>query len=265
MRNLAPILLLLAACATNTTTDPVAARLEHSPRHNEWVRVERGARTIHAYVAYPEVSGKAPAVVVIHENRGLTDWERSVADKLAENGFIAIAPDLLSGMGPNGGRASDFPSQDAAREAIGQLPPDQVLADLNRIADYVKALPAASGKLSVGGFCWGGSRTWGLANSRNDLSGAYPFYGTGPQEASGVANITAPVFAFYGGNDARVNATIPKTEELMRAAGKRFEPVIYDGAGHAFMRLGMQPDTNEANKKAHDQAWARWISLLRSH
>ena len=265
MRKLAPLFLLVAACATSTTTDPVAARLENSPRHNEWVQIQRDARTIHAYVAYPEVSTKAAAVIVIHENRGLTDWERSVADKLAENGFIAIAPDLLSGMGPNGGRASDFPTQDAAREAIGKLPPEQVLADLNRVGDYVKSLPAASGRLSVGGFCWGGGKTWALANSRSDLSGAYVFYGTGPQDAAGVANITAPVFGFYGGNDARVNATIPKTEELMRAAGKTFEPVIYDGAGHAFMRLGGQPDTNEANKKAHDEAWTRWVSLLRSH
>jgi carboxymethylenebutenolidase len=264
MRNLAAILLLLTACAT-TTPDPVADRLEHSPRHNEWIQIQRDSRTIHAYVAYPQVSAKAPAVIVIHENRGLTDWERSVADKLAESGFIAIAPDLLSGMGPSGGRASDFPSQDAAREAIGKLPPDQVLADLNRVGDYVKSLPAASGELSVGGFCWGGGKTWALANSRRDLSGAYVFYGTGPQDESGVTNIIAPVFGFYGGSDARVNATIPKTEELMRAAGKRFEPVIYDGAGHAFMRLGMQPDANEANRKAHDQAWVRWISLLRSH
>ena len=265
MRNIAPILLLLTACATAPATDPVTDRLEQTPRHNEWVQIARDGRTIHAYVAYPQVSTKAPAVIVIHENRGLTDWERSVADKLAENGFIAIAPDLLSGAGPNGGRASDFPSQDAAREAIGKLPPEQVLADLNRVGDYVKSLPAASGKLSVGGFCWGGGKTWALANSRNDLSGAYVFYGTGPQEASGGANISAPVFGFYGGNDARVNATIPRSEELMRAAGKRFEPVIYDGAGHAFMRLGMQPDTNEANKRAHDEAWTRWISLLRAH
>src|SRR5688572_5241067 len=149
MRKFALLALLAAACTTNMNTNPAAARLEQTPRHNEWVQIQRDARTIHAYVAYPQVSTKAPAVIVIHENRGLTDWERSVADRLAENGFIAIAPDLLSGMGPNGGRASDFPSQDAAREAIGKLPNEQVMADLDSVAQYVKTLPAASGKLSV--------------------------------------------------------------------------------------------------------------------
>src|SRR5688572_19356288 len=225
MRTIAPILLLLTACATTPATDPVTDRLEHSPRHNECVQIARDARTVHAYVAYPEVSAKAPAIIVIHENRGLTDWERSVADKLAENGYIAIAPDMLSGMAPNGGRASDFPSQDAAREAIGKLPAAQVMADLNAAANYVKALPAASGTLSVGGFCWGGGRTWQVANQRQDLAAAYPFYGPPPQDSSGVAGIRAPVFAFYGGNDARINAMVPKAEELMREAGKRFEPV----------------------------------------
>lgn len=254
--------LFSVACASQMT-DPAADRLEKTPRHNEWVQIQHGARTLHAYVAYPEVSMKAPAVLVIHENRGLTDFERSVADKLAENGYIAIAPDMLSGMAPNGGRASDFPSQDAAREAIGKLPPAQVMADLNAAADYVKALPAANGTLSVGGFCWGGGRTWQVANQRQDLAGAYPFYGPPPQDSSGIAGIRAPVFAFYGGNDARINAMVPKTEELMREAGKRFEPVTYEGAGHGFMRAGMGADPADPNRRAHDQAWARWLELLK--
>ena len=266
MRRLITIAALLStvSCTTTATTDPAAQRLESTPRHNEWVQVQNGSRTVHTYVAYPQASTKAPAVIVIHENRGLTDWERSVADKLAENGFIALAPDMLSGAAPNGGRTSDFSTQDAAREAIGKLPPSQVMTDLHAVANYAKGLPSASGTLHVGGFCWGGARTWLFANDRQDLSGAYVFYGTGPQEESGVARITAPVFGFYGGNDARVNATIPRTEELIRAAGKRFEPAIYEAAGHAFMRLGEAADASEANRRAHDQAWARWLQLLRS-
>ena len=263
-------LLLSMGCAANTaqphTAAPRAAseRLESTPRHNEWVVVTREWRRIQTYVAYPEVSSKAPAIVIIHENRGLTDWERSVADRLAENGFIALAPDMLSGMAPNGGRASDFASLDAAREAIGKLPHAQVMADLHAVADYAKRLPAADGTLRVGGFCWGGARTWLFANERRDLTGAYVFYGTGPQEASAVAGITAPVYGFYGGNDARVNATIPTTEELMKAAGKTFDYVIYPGAGHAFMRSGAQADATPENKSAHDGAWARWLKLLKS-
>lgn len=245
------LLILAFGCATN---DPVSQRLEMTPRHNEWVQVTRDGRAIATYVAYPEVSTKAPAVIVIHENRGLTDWERSVADRLAENGFIALAPNMLSGI--------EVSSPDEARQAIGKLPPEQVMADLHAVADYAKQIPAANGTLYVGGFCWGGARTWMFANERRDLAGAHVFYGTGPQESAGVAGIAAPVYGFYGGNDARVNATIPRTEELMRAAGKPFDPVVYEGAGHAFMRTGMQPDASDANRIARDQAWERWLRLL---
>jgi carboxymethylenebutenolidase len=252
-------LILLAGCATQDA----ARRLETTPRHDEWVQITRNGRVVHAFVSYPQVAGKAPAVVVIHENRGLTDWVRRVADQLAEQGYIAIAPDLLSGMAPKGGRTVDFPSEDAAREAISKLPPAQVMADLQGAADYVTHLPAASGTLYVAGFCWGGARTWELANQRRDLAGAFVFYGTGPQEPEGLAGITAPVFGFYGGDDARVNATIVRTQDLMRAAGKRFEPLIYDGAGHAFMRLGEEPNASPANRRARDQAWVRWLTILR--
>jgi carboxymethylenebutenolidase len=257
------VILLLASVVVGCAAAPATNRLETTPRHNEWVMIERDGRTIHTWVAYPEVSTKAPAVILIHENRGLTEWERSVADKLAENGYIALAPDMLSGMAPNGGRASDFASLDAAREAIGKLPPAQVMADLHAVADYAKKIPAADGTIRVGGFCWGGARTWLFANDRKDLRAAFVFYGTGPQEASGVAGITAPVYGFYGGNDARVNATIPKSEELMKAAGKTFDYVIYPGAGHAFMRWGAQAEASPENKKAHDESWARWLQLLR--
>src|SRR5215211_4956743 len=204
---------------------PAAKRLEMTPRHDEWVRIDRDGRILHAYLTYPEVSHRAPAIVVIHENRGLTGWVRSVADRFSENGFIAIAPDLLSGVAPGGGRTSDFPSQDAAREAISALPVVQVMSDLQASADYVTKLPAADGTLRLVGFCWGGARTFDFANVRNGLVAAFVFYGTGPQDEQAVHGISAPVFGFYGGADARVNATIPRTEELMSAAGKVFKPV----------------------------------------
>lgn len=252
---------LLAACAT---PDAATRRLETTPRHDEWVQITRDGRVVHAYLSYPQTSQRAPAVVVVHENRGLTDWVRGVADNLAERGYIAIAPDLLSGMAPKGGRTSDFPSQDAAREAISRLPPAQVMADLHAAADHVRHLPAASGKLFVAGFCWGGARSFEFANQRRDLAAAFPFYGAGPQDRAGIDGITAPVFGFYGGEDARVNATLVQTQDLMRAAAKRFEPVIYDGAGHAFMRLGEEPGASAANRTARDQAWVRWLTLLSS-
>jgi len=253
---------LALASTSLSAQDFVKQRLETSPRHHEWVAVKYGDRAVHSFLVFPEVKNKALAVVVIHENRGLTDWVRSVADQLAEAGYIAIAPDLLSGMAPGGGKTSDFPDGDAAREAISKVTPEQANADLNAIADYVAKLPAANGKVAVAGFCWGGRQSFRFATNRPSLAAAFVFYGNGP-DSSDVAKIKSPVYGFYGGNDARINATIPKTAELMKQAGKRFEPVIYDGAGHGFMRAGEEPDANEANKKAREQAWERWKNLLK--
>jgi len=243
--------------------EPLTDRLEQSPRHQEWVVVRQGDRSVHSFLVFPEVQDKVPAVVVIHENRGLTDWVRSVADQLAEAGYIAIAPDLLSGMGPGGGKTSDFLSGDAAREAIYALPPEQVTADLNAVADYVAQLPASNGKVAVAGFCWGGGQAFDFATQRSDLAAAFVFYGRGPDSQDTVARIQSPVYGFYGGSDARVNATVPPTAALMKEAGKTFEPVTYEGAGHGFMRAGEAPDASEANKKAREEAWCRWKILLK--
>ena len=263
MKNLltASILLTSAACATAPTSGPIAS-LDATPRHHEWVTISGGDRPLHAYVVWPQRSDPAPAVLVIHENRGLTDWVRTVADRLAAEGYLAIAPDLLSGRAPGGGRTKDFPTEDAAREAIYALDGAAVLRDLENVAEWIRNRPGARGELYVGGFCWGGAQTFRFANAYPRISGAFVFYGTGPDEPTEVASIATPVYGFYGGNDERVNATIPRTAELMRAAGKRFEPVIYPGAGHAFMRLGEQPDASEANRRAREQAWQRWLTIL---
>jgi len=236
--------------------------LEKSPRHGEWVTLKHDNRNVQAFVVYPEVKGKAPAVVVIHEIFGLTDWVRTVADKLAAAGYIAIAPDLLSGLGPNGKGSSDFASSQDAMKAVSGLDPDTVTSDLNAAADYVKKLPASNGKLAVGGFCWGGSQTFRFATNRHDLSGAFVFYGSGPKD---VTSINAPVYGFYAGDDARIGATLPDMQTAMKQAGKKYDPVTYDGAKHGFMRAGEDPaNTIDANKKAHDEAWQRWLSLLKS-
>ena len=198
---------------------------------------------------------------VIHEIFGLTDWIEDLADQLAEAGYLAVAPDLLSGMGPNGGRTTDFPAGRVG-EAIGKLDPNQITADLNAAADYALKLPAANGKLYVSGFCWGGGQSFRFATNRPDLAAAFVFYGP-PQQKEAMARIKAPVYGFYGGNDARINATLPATQEQMKETGKTFDPVIYEGAGHGFMRAGEAPDANDANRKARTEAWARWKSLLK--
>ncbi len=186
-----------------------------------------------------------------------------MADQLAEAGYIAIAPDLLSGMAPNGGGTEDFGSGDAVRKAIMSLKPDQVTADLNAATEYVTKLPACNGKVAVCGFCWGGGQTFRYATNNKDIKAAFVFYGPAPEKEADIARIKCPVHGFYGGNDMRINAGIPKATELMKAAGKTYEPVTYDGAGHGFMRAGEAPDANAANKKARDEAWARWKELLK--
>ncbi|HEX4308376.1 MAG TPA: dienelactone hydrolase family protein [Acidobacteriaceae bacterium] len=240
--------------------DWAKTRLEASPRHREYVALKHDARTVQALVVYPEVKEKAPVVVMIHEIFGLSDWAKEMADELAGEGFIVIAPDLLSGYGPNGGGSDAYAGQDERVKAVSALDPAGVLADLDAAADYGKKLPASNGKLAVAGFCWGGGKSFAFAAHRIDLSAAFVFYGTAPAD---VTPIVAPVYGFYAGNDARIGATIPATTDAMKAAGKVYDPVTYDGAGHGFMRAGEDPgNTNAANKTARDQAFARLTKLL---
>lgn len=254
----------LAFLAANISAqDWAKARLEKSPRHIEWVNVKNGERTIKSSIAFPEVKDKATAVVVIHEIFGLTDWVRSVTDQLAEAGYIAIAPDLLSGMAPGGGGSAELGGPDGVRGVIGKLPPDQITKDLDAVVDYVAKLPSCNGKVAVIGFCWGGGQAFRFATNNKDIKAAMAFYGTGPESEADVKKIAAPVYGFYGGNDNRVNATIPASEKLMKAAGKKYEPVIYEGAGHGFMRAGEDPEGNAANKKAREQAWQRVKEILK--
>jgi carboxymethylenebutenolidase len=254
------VMLLFLPAASIQAQDWAKTRLEASPRHHEYVALKHGDRTVQAFVVYPEVKTKAPVVILIHEIFGLADWPKEMADELAAKGFIVIAPDLLSGLGPNGGGSSEFPNQDAAVKAVSGLNPDIVMADLDAAADYGKHLPAASGKIAVIGFCWGGGKSFAFAAHRKDLSAAFVFYGTAPAD---VTTITAPVYGFYAGNDARIGATIPGTTEAMKAAGKKYEPVTYDGAGHGFMRAGEDPtNTVPGNKTAREEGFARLVLLL---
>lgn len=262
LKLLALLLLFPLAAASASAQDWAKANLEKSPRHREWVTLKHDNRSLQAYVVYPEVKQKATVVVLIHEIFGLSDWAKEMADEIAGAGYIVVAPDLLSGMGPNGGGSSEFASQEATVKAISGLDPAGVTADLDAAADYGKKLPSANGKLTVAGFCWGGSNSFRFATHRKDLSAAFVFYGTGPAD---VSTITAPVYGFYAGNDARVGATVPDTTAAMKAAGKKFEPVTYEGAGHGFMRAGEDPaaTTTAANKKARDEGFARLTKLLK--
>jgi carboxymethylenebutenolidase len=299
-----------AGAASEARTDSDVAqdwakqRLAKSPRHQEWVKIKykpaggNVERTVSAFVVYPEVKTKATAVVVIHEIFGMSDWVQSLTDQLAEAGYVAIAPDLLSGMGPNGGGTTDVATggSTAIGVAIRDLPPNQITADLNAVADYISKLPAANGKVATVGFCWGGGQSFRYATDNDKLKAAFVFYGTAPLTGQppalpvdkvAVARISAPVYGFYAGNDARINATLPATIEAMKELKKNYDPVTYDGAGHGFMRAGDSPEpvapvakggadadklaldsyqksltAYKANKNARDEAWIRWKKIL---
>jgi carboxymethylenebutenolidase len=162
-------------------------------------------------------------------------------------------------MSPGGTAA--FPDQNAVVKAVSALDANVVTGDLDAAADYGKKLPSANGKLYVAGFCWGGGKTFLFATHRKDLSASFVFYGP-PPPADTMPSITAPVYGFYAGNDARITATIPQTQTDMKAAGKTYEPVTYDGAGHGFMRAGEAPDANAPNSAARAAGFRRLVDLL---
>jgi len=242
--------------------DYAIKQLEESPRHHEWIKIKSNDRDLHLFVAYPEISEKATTVIVIHENRGLNDWARSMTDQLAEAGYLAIAPDLLSGASKEYEKTMDYPTSDDARKAIYGLDADEVTNDLINTLQYAKSVEASNKKVAVMGFCWGGSQTFRFATNSNEIEAALVFYGTAPKEKEPFQNISVPVYGFYGGNDARVNATIEQTENFMNELNKTYKYEIYEGAGHAFMRRGDDPGGDQPNVDARNQSWERLKNIL---
>lgn len=294
---LACFCVFLLGTASCCGQDWAKAKLDKSPRHGEYVTIaEPGGRNLQAWVVYPERKDKAPVVVMIHEIFGLSDWAREMADEVAGAGYIVVEPDLLSGLGPDRSAASPgtpvqgaggetghmhdgvarmgaayvpatpggsaaFPDQSAVVKAVSSLPDPQVLGDLDAAANYGEHLPAANGKVFVAGFCWGGGKSFLFATHRKDLSAAFVFYGPPPAPELMKA-INVPVYGFYAANDARITSTVESTAAAMKADGKTYEPVTYDGAGHGFMRLGEAPDASAANAAARQAGFHRWVQLL---
>jgi carboxymethylenebutenolidase len=265
MKKLLLAMLIAAVAGASSAQDWAKSKLEKSPRHQEWVKVKQGSREIDCFVVYPEVKEKATAVLVIHEIFGLTDWAREMADELAEAGYIAIAPDLLSGMGPSASGTTGFGGNDGAVRGVSSLPPDQVTADLKAALDYAAHLPACNGKVVAAGFCWGGGQAFRFATNSKEVKAAFVFYGPSPKNEAEYARIQCPVYGFYAGNDNRINASLNTTADAMKAAGKAFAPVTYDGAGHGFMRTGEAPDASADNKRGRTDAWVRLKELLKKN
>jgi carboxymethylenebutenolidase len=257
-----------AAVPATVTVPPgeaeAKAALEKSPRHHEWVNIAVAGtnRKVSAFVAYPERNDKAPVVIVIHEVYGLTDWIRAVADRLAGEGFIAIAPDLLSGKGPGGGGTEKFASRDDLVKAVRDLTPTEVAAALDAVSRYGRGLPAAKEKFGTVGYCWGGAQSFLYATVQPGLAAAVVYYGTSPAlEALGA--IHAPVLGLYGEDDARVNATVGPAVAKMKELGKTFVTNTYKGAGHGFLRA--QEGRDGANLEASKQAWPATIEFLKRY
>jgi carboxymethylenebutenolidase len=237
------------------------ARLGNSPRHGEFVTIRTGGGdSLRAWVVYPERSTKAPVVVVIHEIFGLSSWIRSVADQLAADGFIAIAPDLLTMKNlPDG---PDSVLAPLATAAIRTLDPDWVQRQLDAVARYGMSLPAAQQKYGIVGFCWGGTASFAHAVHSPTLGASVVYYGVSPK-TSDLASVRAPVLGFYGGADARVDATIPAADSGLHALGRTYEHSIYAGAGHGFLR--QQTGMDGANMAAARQAWPATIAWFRKY
>ena len=232
-----------------------AAGIDSITTHGEWVKIKRGDQTIRAYVAYPERKTKAPAVIVIHEIYGLTEWEPTVADRLAKEGFVAILPDLLSTK--HGQTPAD---QNKARELIGELEPERVTADLNAVYDYVNRLPAVErDHIGVIGFCWGGGQSFRYATNNPNLKAAVVAYGPAPDSAD-LKRIKAPVLGVYAEKDERINASLPNVAAKMQSAGKTFSYEMYPGTGHGFLKPGRDGyDTPQREK-----AWKRIFEFYRA-
>ena len=256
--------------ATRVTAPPpseadAADALAASPRHGEWVDIALGGSDppIATWIVRPEGSADAPVVLVIHEIFGLTDWVRAVADRLAESGFVAVVPDLLSGLGPDGGGTASVASRDQVVRLIRSLEPADAIARLDAVWDHAVTLPATTGRIAALGFCWGGSTSFAYAVTQPNLQAAVVYYGSSPVETADYHLVEAPVLGLYGGDDERVNATIPTATREMARYGKQFETEIFPGAGHGFLRA--QEDRHGANREASLRAWRRTIEFLRRY
>jgi carboxymethylenebutenolidase len=250
-----------AASNVHPVSKNITARLASSPRHFDIVKIKQGDREVETYVFYPMTKDKAPAVVLIHEIFGLSDWMRAAGDQLAEAGYIVLVPDLLSGMGPNKGGTNDF-ADTQVTAAVQRLPADQVMADLGATVDYAKKIDACNGNISVGGFCWGGGKAFAFSTVNKDLKAAFVFYGAPMLPADQMPKVNCPVYGFYGQNDARISGSVPAETTAMKAAGKIYDAIVYDGADHGFMRAGQMDDATAGNKKAAEDSWKRWLDLL---
>jgi len=234
--------------------------LTNSKLRKEFVDIPVGNTKLHTWVEYPAGDGKAPVVIVMQHGPGMDDWQRALADQLAEQGFIAIAPDLHSGLGPNGGNYDSFGGTDEVMRAIARITPDDMQARYKAARDYGLKLPRSNGKSASVGFCMGGGNSFRFAGEVPDLNAAVVYYGATPSKEL-MAKIKAPVLAFYGEDDARVTAANEPTIAAMKELGKSFESHVYPHATHGFLEY----QDLAGNPFATSDSWSRTIAFLKEH
>ena len=261
MKNLITTCIIFISVIALNAQDYAVKQLEESPRRHEWIQLDCGERELNCFVAYPESSEKAPVVVAVHDNRGLTDWVRSFADQLAAKGFIVITPDLLSDFNSDIRGTNDFDSADQAQRGIYALTDEQVNSDLATALAYAGEIPSGNGETTVAGFGWGGTQAFRLATLTDKMEAVFVFNGSSPRKEK-IPEISVPVYAFYAGDDLHVATQIPKTEEWMKEAGNTYDYVVYPGATHAYMKRGDAPDCSKQNREAYKESWDRLLNLL---
>jgi len=237
-----------------------ASTVARTPMRHEWVDILSGKSKLHTWVEYPESEAKAPVVILMHYDAGLDISQRAVADQLALDGFIAVAPDLLSGRGPSGGNFDAFRFPDEALRANLKVPTAIALRDYKAAYDYALKMPRSSGKVAVLGCGLGGTLAWRFAAAEPGVSAAAVFYGLPPSDDL-LAKINAPVLGLYGGDDDPVDATIEPTAAAMKKLGKSFESHVYPGATHAFLTY----QAEGRNGAATAEAWPAAMAFLREH
>ena len=249
----------------NIDWNEMKENISDSPRHQEWVEIDNNWKTIHAFVVYPENNEKSSAVIMIHENKWLTDWVRDMADQVAAEGHIVVAPDLLSSYDSEKQRTSDFVTEDDATKALYSIDPEQTRSDLDAIAKYVSTLDSYNWNLVSVGFCWGGSQAFWFANDNSSIKASLVFYWTAPKDGASYDNIKIPVYWFYAENDERVNSTIEQTEKYMNERQMTYEYEIYPWVWHAFMRNAQSDDADVISKESRSKAFERMKSILEQY
>ena len=239
--------------------------LSSSKHKMECIKIESAASGLNSFIVYPDSLTTAPAVIIIHEEFGMTEWMMSFADQVALQKYIAIVPDLLSGHSPGNGNSGGYRNWGDARDKLLSMDQDEIIASIDMVLSYIKELPSCNGTVIIAGFGWGGSQVFQYLSQNDNLEAGLVFYGIAPDKNKKLKQISVPIFGFYGENDSKVNSTLWSTDRKMKQLDKSFYPVVYEFGGHGFMRSGERPNANEGNIKARTAAWKRLRTILKEY